>query len=440
MGRSGVPKEYKQALQEAASHIGVTDVHIFESGGALNPHYQKAYQDLIKRESGNEPLASDRNSDQSEGESDADEEEEMEGEEEEERERKKGKKDAVKKNTDISDPPDECTAWLCKILNKDKGVARRRNVDHDSPDAMKGLRLKGSLFKSNLTGFSKTPHKRLSPRAKLGSLKKAKDFITLNDKRLRGQKDLILSPENPFRGGAITRSKSKGDSNLITPSLDQVEKERKTQDDTRATAREKNNEPNTSESGLREQISDNLKTQVENPESEKEVIKNDELSSEKEFTLKRNAIVIMDDIFVSEDHIDESGGNDSKANADAMVKTIRHIAHFAELGAHHLSLSIFLVSQSAQIFTGSSILANLVRRIKNNFDTFVIFRSNSNSIRHFIQSMAAGSDYQNLKELYNYAVDTPACSSLDPSDQRTCFPYLAFSQNKQHCHPDLLFR
>ena len=438
MGRSGVPKEYKQALHQAASHIGVTDVHIFESGGALNPVYQKAYQDLIKRESGNESLVSDQNSDRSGKESDADEEEEEEEEkEDEEKERKGTRKDTVNKNSDTTDPPDECTAWLCKILNKDKRVIRRKNVNHDSSDALKGLRLKGSLFKSNFSDPSRSPHKRLSPRAKLGSLKKARDFITLNDKRIRGQKDLILSPENPFQGGAVTRSKSQQNSNLIAPNLEQIDGKKGSQSVIQASAKERVND---TDPESREKIDNNLEAQVEDRDSEKDTIGKGELPSEKEFTLKRNGIVIMDDIFVSEDLADENGGNDNKANAEAMVKTIRHIAHFAELGAHHFSLSLFLVSQSAQIFTGSSILANYIRRIKNNFDIFVLFRSNSNSIRHFIQSMAAGSDYQNLKELYNYAVDTPACSSLDPSDQRTCFPYLAFSQNKQHCHPDLLFR
>ena len=113
-----------------------------------------------------------------------------------------------------------------------------------------------------------------------------------------------------------------------------------------------------------------------------------EVSSE--FQLYRDCLLVLDDTFVfplPPDGGDRqlTQGQVAAAKTDFMLRSLKHISDLSELTSHHYALNCCLLAQDPTIFSGSGVMSNFVRRIKNNFDCFILFKNSSHQARNFFQ-------------------------------------------------------
>ena len=155
--------------------------------------------------------------------------------------------------------------------------------------------------------------------------------------------------------------------------------------------------------------------------------------------LQRGCAIVIDDAFLS-DHRRDTDNTSSAAKSEFLLQTLKHLNLLSEAASHHCGLSFLLVSQSPTIVTGTSILVSYVRRIRQNIDVFINFKTDSNTARHFLNTVSSGETYQRLKTMMSEATNPPSCSAIDPRDQRGCFPAFVFTLNNQSCNPNLQYR
>ena len=413
--------KFRQELESISRSLNVP-LHVFDSHGVLTPSYQRAFKKYHDREK-SEGLSETRQ--------DIDDREvESEGEIEKD-----------KKNKEDDDNHDECVEWLSSVIASRKRTNRNdTNKNGNHIDFLKGFRKKGPRAKI------------LSPKSRLGGPKKTRDFLRLNDQQVRNQKSLLLRTDEPVpRGGAVmTRSRtansgveteeteknpnssrffSEAEKSVKSRKRGETSKENETENSKRA---KKEQKEDIYPEGDKEDLNEKNKEQGEKEEEK-------EMRQDEDFELKRGALIVADDAFVSNND-DESQETNPNVRSETLYKTIKHLGLIAEASSHHLGFSLIIISQSPQIVTGSSILANYARRLRQNIDIFVCFKMDSSTTRHFINTISTGEIYQDLKSMLNFATNPPSNFTIDPFDQRGCYPYFAFTLSNQACNPNLKYR
>ena len=409
--------QFKKDLNLIAKMLGI-EATILQGEGVMHPDYQRAFREFYDTQNGSH-LSEENSSDKDEHKTDKD----------------------TKSNGDH----DECVSWLTSVIKQ-----RKHKIDSGTaprPDHLKGLRKKGPRRDT------------LSSKPKVGSHRKAKDFFLLQDRQVRGSKDLLLRNNLPTEGGAMkTRSRTKDqdtlqsdDSFLELPQLPKrkrrkVDKKAQgdvqmdqpfvngdrptTSDRTEQTATD--NQPSTDNSN-------NVATNRTNDQSNDQA--DGQLNDDRTDTLRlqRGCAIVIDDAFLS-DHKRNTDNTSSAAKSEFLLQTLKHLNLLSEAASHHCGLSFLLVSQSPTIVTGTSILASYVRRIRQNIDVFINFKTDSNTARHFLNTVSSGETYQRIKAMMSEATNPPSCSAIDPRDQRGCFPAFVFTLNNQSCNPNLQYR
>ena len=400
-------------------------LRVFDVHGVLDSEYQNAFKRFYEAENG-ETSDRERRSTETNGEMN-------DSEDESHTDRKRA--------TDNNDY-DECTNWISSVIadrkrNRNKNRTRLRGED-DNVDYLKGLRKRGP--KTNT----------LSPRSKLGGHRRTRDFLRLNDRQVRNQKSLLLRKDEPVgtdhAGGAVfTRSRTAalrnesqdGEKNPSSSRFfDEKGKLSKTQEQ-----KEIRKNIDKGESSKEHDEMDHHESQIPDEgmknDKEKDQKSSDEEQEEK-FDLKRGALIIVDDAFVTA--TDEEQDQNANARSETLYRTIKHLNLLCEASSHHFGVSLVIVSQSPQIVTGSSILANYVRRLKQNIDVFLLFKMDSSTARHFINTISTGQTYQEIKGMLSFATNPPSNHTIDPFDQRGCWPYFAFTLSNKSCNPNLQYR
>ena len=485
LSKAAVPLKFKKDLELAAQRAGVMDLRIFEKDGVLNAEYQSAFREYLKEQNlsnegdnNNNNNNNNKNKEEGEGEGEegegeeeeeeGDEKEEWEGEEEEDEEwedeelddgRKRGRRmimrrkgePAGKQRNDDDGLPDECALWIKGLLKRDRRKKRGiiKGKTDDDPYSLTGYRKSGSRFKIDRTNS-------LPRRPKIGNFKTAGRFLSLRDKAVRGHQAMILRNDDSKKidnelldgGAAITRSKAKAlqqqrdSSTGVSPSSSFTPKKLIRKDASI------NADPSSSQSQSRSQshlLSDNhnkdrsSEPADKNNEQQQEQQQQQQQQQQQPFKILRNCLIVADDAFsiLSDEHGQEETPN---SKADSLLRTVKHLSSLNEYSSHHAGINLVVACQCPQISTGNSLISSYAKRIKMNFDVYVIFKMTSTSARSFITSLCSGTDYTELKEIYNYAVNLPHNSSLDETDQRSLNPYLCFTLANNNSNPALRFR
>ena len=413
LSRTKCTPKFKQDLFAVGKGLGIP-VEILDSDGVLNSVYQKAFQSFFNAQ--NTENATESKTDDVTSDEDAD-------------------------NPNKDSDNDECVTWL-------KSVIANRTVTDKKTDYLKGLRKKGPRARNILPS---------EPR--LGGIRKSRDFFKLNDSPVRGQKSLLLrTNEQSTKGGALTRSsrkrlleaEEKDDSRREkNPQLPQFlegeskprKKRRQKKDGIEGIAQDPQENNDRVMDKKLEKEGEEEEKEEEEEETEEEEEEEEKKEKKKEeggtFNLKRGGIIIVDDAFVSNEKDNTQNAN---SKSDSLYRTIKHLNLIAEASSHHFGISLLIISQSPQIATGSSVLANYVRRIKQNLDVFILFKMDSSTVRHFLNGVATGEQYQNLKSMYSFATNPPSNYTIDSQDQRGCYPCFIFTLSNQSCSPHLKYR
>ena len=414
--------KFRQELSKIAQSLGI-ELKVFDNHGVLSPEYQDAFKRFYEAQNGetSDPEKHVR----VDGEID---ESESEGE--------------VTKDTSGNMDNDECTAWLTSVIasrNKSRGNKARIEEQNKNVDYLRGLRKKGPR-----TGT-------LSAKSKLGGHRRAKDFLKLNDRQVRDQKSLLLRTgepaiTHPIGGAVSTRSRTAA---LRNGTKDEEKNPVSSRFfDKKEKVLENQKEEKVKESVGKDQVVKDTNKEDHHINQPDKTNQNDNEQTSKEsdfgeqtgrFDLKRGGLVIVDDAFVTSTD-DDSEGQNANARSETLYRTIKHLNLFTEASSHHFGVSLVIVSQSPQIVTGSSVLANYVRRLKQCIDIFIVFKMDSSTARHFLNTISTGENYQNLKRMLSFATEPPSNYTIDPFDQRGCWPYFVFTLSNQACNPNLKYR
>ena len=375
--------QFKEHLDSVAKVLGV-EATIFQGEGVLHPTYQAAFKRFYENQNGTFNEDSDLGHDQ------------------------EVQKSQESDETHTNDSnQDECISWLSTVIKQKKRKQMSDNSLNSNTDYLKGLRKKGP----RRDVLSSTP--------RIGGPKKAGKFFLLEDSPVKGSKDLLLR-KHQSGGAMLTRSQTNNtDRNEVLERSTDVGKRRK--------KTTKNVlEENPTETQNEKKTEAETETGTETEQKTETVVEDDYDSKKSEFDLQRGAVIVVDDAFLTDSRKDSAKLNSDIQN-DSLLRTLKHLNLICEAGSHHCGINLVVISQSPVAVTGSSILANLVRRIRQNIDVFYIFKMDSNTARHFVNTISSGETYQRIKSIMNDATNPPSCSTIDPLDQRGCFPAFEFT-------------
>ena len=293
---------------------------------------------------------------------------------------------------------DECVSFLRRMLTNEK-----QHDPHHHPHIRKNATLIKSRKKSPLTV------KRLSRRAKMGSIRKMKEFLTLNDPSMRNEKNLALQKskvtDRPTEhGGAVTTRSASARQRQI----DTSEEERRYDDDRASSEKEKrkrrrqtdvveldkkprssspdskindeesvvpieksspplHNSLDTAAMSIENAQSESLSTRLYKP-NDKDLAPIETQSCE----FEPNSLILIDDAFCG-------GRVEAKADRDSMKRqkeefheALRFIQCLFLRDAHHKQLHCVVTTQQSLSTSGNSYVAQALRIIRCNMDALVV--------------------------------------------------------------------
>ena len=287
--------------------------------------------------------------------------------------------------------------------------------------------------------------RRLSKSPSFSSFTKMKDFMALQDENL-GPTGFIATKlqdlkDNSSGGSVLTRSKTRA---LSSSSNALKSREASTDADTHISAPPvKKVKFNDDIEFIDTRDTKKLPKEVKlSPEDFELIKKNEEQMTTKNngdqesiFDIRVGAILILDDIFVTESSLDLFS---VKTNRAKYLETMIYVRQLSTECSHHLGLNFIITQQSPLHTSGNSFIGDCVRTLRQNIDTYLVFGLQNKELKNLLMSVASGQEYQNLKRLYLRATEEGVQES--PTDVRVKRPYLAFSLNPTFVDKTLKFR
>ena len=361
---------------------------------------------------------------------------------------------------------DECSQFIRKMLQQHKNSRGNHANPSTTPTSL-------DYVQSHLLKKNHRASKHLNGRPKLGSLRKASQFLTLRDKAVGklGFLALASQPKQQQRqptlkagGGAVTRSASR--SRLWRDE----EKEKDTNEERRrggrnepggptttatATARMKlksrysgrrggkrikfntddnDNDKNDDDDDNHEDVlaasSTSIPTKVSLTKEHERALEETIAEENAEFIpFIKDQLLLFDDCLVPIDplYADNNNENNNKGHAarrdqNLYTETLQFLTSLALEHAHHQLYHFAVTSQTVLSSSGSSAVARAFKTLRQNLDAHFVFYQPLQDARAFFKNLTSGEDFKNLKNLFLETVVNVAPES--PIDPRLNRPYL----------------